>query len=481
MIAEFVKQIPEVDYLNLFITGFKEDDVTKTMYNTTSSTSHNQFFKGNKLNIICDLMQKTLAGTNNPAYNPSILTTDSKKNPPALEDAMLRISSIKLNQSAQAAEIALKYLIFLVDVNSLYDVALGIYDFPLVLMVAQHSNKDPREYLPFLAELKKLEPTYRKFKIGNYLSKHSKAITYLSQCENRDDEFLEYMERHQLYSKAMELFELGSPMHTEILARFANFQHGAKVYDQAAMLYEMAGKSQEAVSSYCEALLYKEAIALCIKSNTDYTTSVKEMLPRLIEAQKFRDAATIYAEYLQQPILGIEVLIKGGLWDEAILIAHKYKLPEILRSTIRPSMVSYSQVFVSDVNEANDTFEKQALRLRQVRIEKTIARGIIKNNLEQIIDGVIDERLNDIDMMSDTSSMASTRLTSSTQRSKYTAFTGMSGKTGKTARQRRKQARKRETGRDAAFEDEFLIKSLKASILKFNKEAGLVICNFRRS
>jgi elongator complex protein 1 len=92
---------------------------------------------------------------------------------------------------------------------------------------------------------------------------------------------------------------------------------------------------------------------------------------------------------------------------------------------------------------------------------------------------VIDERLNDIDMMSDTSSMATTRMTSSTQRSKYTAFTGISGKTGKTARQRRKQAKKRETGRDAAFEDEFLIKSLKASILKVNKEASNFLINPR--
>ena len=36
---------------------------------------------------------------------------------------------------------ALKYLIFLVDVNKMYDVALGMYDFQLVLMVAEKSQK----------------------------------------------------------------------------------------------------------------------------------------------------------------------------------------------------------------------------------------------------------------------------------------------------------------------------------------------------
>jgi hypothetical protein len=36
---------------------------------------------------------------------------------------------------------AIKYIIFLTNVNQLYDVALGMYDFQLVLMVAQYSQK----------------------------------------------------------------------------------------------------------------------------------------------------------------------------------------------------------------------------------------------------------------------------------------------------------------------------------------------------
>ena len=39
------------------------------------------------------------------------------------------------------ADEALKYALFLVDVNRLYDVALGMYDFQLVLMVAERSQK----------------------------------------------------------------------------------------------------------------------------------------------------------------------------------------------------------------------------------------------------------------------------------------------------------------------------------------------------
>lgn len=38
-------------------------------------------------------------------------------------------------------EDAVKYIIFLVDADKLFDTALGMYDFSLVLMVAQHAQK----------------------------------------------------------------------------------------------------------------------------------------------------------------------------------------------------------------------------------------------------------------------------------------------------------------------------------------------------
>jgi elongator complex protein 1 len=40
-----------------------------------------------------------------------------------------------------SSETALKYVCWLVDVDKLYDVALGMYDFELVMMVAQKSQK----------------------------------------------------------------------------------------------------------------------------------------------------------------------------------------------------------------------------------------------------------------------------------------------------------------------------------------------------
>jgi elongator complex protein 1 len=43
--------------------------------------------------------------------------------------------------STALAEAGLRQLIVLTDVSQLYDVALGTYDFPLVIMVAEKSQK----------------------------------------------------------------------------------------------------------------------------------------------------------------------------------------------------------------------------------------------------------------------------------------------------------------------------------------------------
>lgn len=77
----------------------------------------------------------------------------------------------------------------------------------------------------------------------------------------------------------------------------------------------------------------------------------------------------------------------------------------------------------------------------------------------------IDERLNDIDMFSDTASMATTRVTGSV----ISRMSAMSSRTGRTSKTRRKMARRRAAGKDAAFEDEFLLDSMSKTINTTNQ------------
>lgn len=48
---------------------------------------------------------------------------------------------LRLESTPHLVEDAVKYIIFLADANTLFDLALGMYDFSLVLMIAQHAQK----------------------------------------------------------------------------------------------------------------------------------------------------------------------------------------------------------------------------------------------------------------------------------------------------------------------------------------------------
>lgn len=80
------------------------------------------------------------------------------------------------------AEDALKYICWIVDVDKLYDIALGTYDFGLVLMVAQKSQKDPKEYLPYLTSLQNMEKFIQRYTIDLQLARYPKALRNLSQA-----------------------------------------------------------------------------------------------------------------------------------------------------------------------------------------------------------------------------------------------------------------------------------------------------------
>lgn len=42
--------------------------------------------------------------------------------------------------------------------------------------------QDPKEYLPFLNNLQKMETNFQRYSIDRHLKRYSKAITHLSLC-----------------------------------------------------------------------------------------------------------------------------------------------------------------------------------------------------------------------------------------------------------------------------------------------------------
>ena len=106
---------------------------------------------------LCDSIRLELEAKDITRYINSILTAYVVKTPPDHESALQLLLRLRgecvwffkacvrsrtfVESDPDLVEEAVKYIIFLVDANSLFDTALGMYDFVLVLMIAQHSQK----------------------------------------------------------------------------------------------------------------------------------------------------------------------------------------------------------------------------------------------------------------------------------------------------------------------------------------------------
>ena len=91
-----------------------------------------------KISNLCTKLVEICERVNASRYLLVILSCYIKMND--IEKALHRI--IQAKESSQGAvDEGLRHLLYIVDVNVLFDVALGTYDFEIVLMVAEKSQK----------------------------------------------------------------------------------------------------------------------------------------------------------------------------------------------------------------------------------------------------------------------------------------------------------------------------------------------------
>ena len=167
-----------------------------------------------KVNTICDALRAELIKVDKDNfYLLPILTTYIKKQPQELKQVLALIQDMQrkeqeLNQISRVvpphlnketlkkdidpnsiksgSKEALEYVSWLVNANKLFDVALTTYDLELVTLVASQTQKDPKEYVPYLQELKQIESKdYMKFKVHFDLKDYQKALKKLAKSQSQ--------------------------------------------------------------------------------------------------------------------------------------------------------------------------------------------------------------------------------------------------------------------------------------------------------
>uniref|UniRef100_A0A8B9J6E5 Elongator complex protein 1 n=1 Tax=Astyanax mexicanus TaxID=7994 RepID=A0A8B9J6E5_ASTMX len=364
-VETFLNQIDSINNVNLFLTELKEDDTTKTMYpNPASAACQSASASGadgkKKVDTICDALRSAMETLDPLKFCLCILTSHVRKTTPELEIALQKVHELRVNppseKNAVSAEEALKYLLFLVNVNELYEHSLGTYDFDLVLMVAEKSQKDPKEYLPFLNMLKTLEPNYQRYTIDKHLKRYKKALHHLSKCgEEHFTEVLNLVKDQRLYTEALQLYPAESQQYKMLSVAYAEHLVEQQQAEQAGLLLWRCGEMPRALQAFVSCTSWRHALAV----------AVHIPLPPEQLAQLARDLDCEEA---------ISALIEGAAWEEALRLIYLYSRQDIAETHLKPALLEAHSNQLTFLESQKTLFTRHKNRLVVVREQKEKAR-----------------------------------------------------------------------------------------------------------
>ncbi|KAI5928016.1 IKI3 family protein [Camillea tinctor] len=474
----FIDQLKDVAHIDLFLSSLREEDVTQTMYRDTKTVQGLNPSEEpandipttesvSKINTICDSVLSHFRSRKTMDHGTlqNIITANVCKNPPAYEDGLLVVATL-LQEDERLAERAVEHICFLADVNTLYDEALGLYHLDLALLVAQQSQRDPREYLPFIQNLHQLPDLRRKFAIDDHLNRNERALAHLQTLQSHK-EAQDYTVKHSLYAPALKLYRYDQPNLTIITGLYATYLESRSRYREAGLTYESlhdyaaATRCYRAAGSSCwrECLFaaHQQTPPLSPEALADLATDLADAA---YEAKDYASAATIHLDHLGSLENAIPCLCKGYLFADALRLATLRGRADLLSTAIDTGIadaLGSSTEFFADCKAQLRSQVPRILELRRKAAEDPL--GFYEG-----------ERAGGADIPDDVSVAASSRI--STSASLFTRYTGKGGAgsvgtagTGvsrATSKNRRREEKKRARGRKGTvYEEEYLVNSVR--------------------
>ncbi|XP_043471428.1 putative elongator complex protein 1 [Leptopilina heterotoma] len=482
----FVDNIDNPSWLSLFLSELKEEDVTQTTYASSyqnkklenSSEEKGEIDLKLKLNKICDILRNIMEERqdSNRFVQPILISLVKKQQTIAFEDALKKLKEIKNseletnNAERVSSEEALKYLLYLVDVNVLFDTALGMYDFELTMFIAQKSQKDPKEYIPFLNHLKNLEENYMKFNIDKHLKRYTKALEHIVKLNEKFDECFEFIKKHDLYMKALNLFNSRSNEYREIAKAYGEFFLSKAKYREAAVMFHKAECLKEALNAHKLAGNYQEIIITVVKMNLSVPEAYEiyeDLVNQLRENKKYKEAAEVLMQHLNKSEDAVAVLCEGKVWRDAWKETYCMKRMDLIETHVKPGVHEHAKDLIAYIERTKEEFCKYRTRLAFIRTDEYKKQMQMKNEIR--FDNEPDAAQGFSDLISETSSIAGSTVTKTSQSSRS------SGRTYKSSKNRRKHERKLLNLKEGSvFEDLALLRTLHEIIVRIYAQKGEV-------
>ncbi|KAM0325355.1 hypothetical protein ACHAQA_007340 [Verticillium albo-atrum] len=493
----FLDQLQDVTYIDLFLSSLREEDVAQTMYRDTKRTAAQPIeaipdalatdqASKSKVNKICNSILKSLQSKKDTNLQ-NIITAHVCKVPPALDDGLTLVAGLMQNDE-KVAEKAIEHICFLVDVNRLYDNALGLYNLELALLVAQQSQRDPREYLPFIQNLHQLAPLRRHFEIDDHLERRAKALTHLKALD-AFDELQQYVVKYTLYQEALDLYRYDKPRHRALTNLFAEHLESTSKFRDAGLAYEFLENFPKATACYrtsgasswreCLYAAQQQTPPLAPDALSELASSLADALT---EAKDHASAATIHVEYLSSLDSAIRSLCKGSHFAEALRLISQHARPDLLSSAFDPALVDALSSTTDLLADCKAQLRAQVPRIMELR-RRAEEDPLAFYEGERGPGGA--------DIPDDVSVAASSRI--STSASLFTRYTGKAGSVGTvgtgvsraTSKNRRREEKKRARGRKGTvYEEEYLVASVRRLVERVEavgaEVAALVFALVRR-
>ncbi|KAF2127337.1 elongator complex protein 1 [Dothidotthia symphoricarpi CBS 119687] len=470
-VEKILTQIKRIEHIDLLLSQLRNEDVSETMYKETlkakdlvtkSRLSQQQI--DTKVNSICDAFLAVLEQSQyKENHLQNIITSHVCKVPPALEAGLDMIGRLQSSHDP-LTEKAAEHICFLADVNQLYDTALGLYNLDLALLIAQQSQKDPREYLPHLQSLQDLPQLRRQFKIDDQLSRRAKALIHLKDLQ-AFDEVQDYVQKHALYPEALSMYQYDATHLKEIMRLYADYLSNSNKHKEAALAYEYLNDHASAWPCYRSANLWQEALSsatLAGVSTEEITSIASSLAEGLIESKDFLPASTITLDYLSDLPTAARLLCRGSYFAEATRIVTLRRHPDLITSVIDPGLIERSADMTEFLADMKSQLLAQVPRLRDLRTKKAEDPMAFYEGLDDAAGVNIPDNI----------SLAPTDTTSGgTFMTRYTNATGTvnTATTRRTSKNKRREERKRARGKKGTvYEEEYLTNSIERLIERIN-------------
>lgn len=472
-VTQFLHQVPSVTDINLFLTELLEDDVTVTMYTaaynrtsattTTAAATASGNARSGKVDTVCDAIRQALEQMGADKFRLAILTTLVRKSEPQLQKALEMVWSLRAKgekRDGVSAEEALKYLLFLVDVNKMYDAALATYNFDLVLMVAEKSQKDPKEYIPFLNQLRRLESNYCKYTIDKHLKNYSSALHHISLCgEEHFTECVALVQEQKLFGEALKLFPTHTQQFKTLAKEYGQYLWEKNRHDEAGIMFVRGEHWELAQNAFITALNWRQAMYVAIQMKRDAASIAdlaRVLAVRLKDSKRYSEAAVVYEQYVKDVEEAIVTLIEGSQWQEALRLMYTHGRTDIIETHLKSAISESCEETMATMESQRSDMERYVDRLTAVRQEKARRR-------QQLWES---DRLDNADLFSDISSItgestAASQHTIDSNRS--TVFSKMSGRSGRN--RKKAEHKKWSLKKGSPFEDCALIDAIAKIII----------------